>query len=219
MVDIPSIWNFTQRAFDLHPKVQSSTCIPPLQAILRLTLFETNPLGPPSRRLDIPSIDYLTLGGAFLRLLCCDMDEADQPLQKKPLERLAELGLSDDDNFATSFSQQFLGNTSFLVPWSCASNVMDMKDSDAYFKVADRREMFLFSFRLFRAANGALGSGPCNMEPSDWVFILKGCNLPVILRQVGSQYELVGTANVIGIMDGELCKQLNDLAFQEINIL
>jgi hypothetical protein len=173
-------------------------------------------------RLDIPSANFFTLSGAFLRLLCFDMDHTDLPLQTNSLESLAKLGLTVDDTFAASFSQQFLGKSSPLGPWNCASDVIAMCDEDAYFKIIDRRQMFLFSFRLFRTTNGLLGCGPCNMQNSDWLFVLKGCKFPVILRQIGSgsHYELVGTANIIGIMDGELFDELGkESAFYEIDII
>jgi hypothetical protein len=222
LVDIPSIWSFTQRTLESQPEGRSSTRIPPLQAIFRLTLFEENPLGQPGMRLDIPSADFFTLGGAFLRLLCFDMDHPDLPLQTSSLESLAKLGLLVGETFAASFSQQFLGESSPLGPWGCASDVIAMCDKDAYFKVIDRRQMFLYSFRLFRTTNGLLGCGPFNMQHSDWLFVLKGCKFPVILRQIGSgsHYELIGTANVIGIMDGELFGELRkESAFYEIDIL
>jgi hypothetical protein len=173
-------------------------------------------------RLDILSADFFTLGGAFLRLLCFDMDHTDLPLQTSSLESLAKLDLLVDETFAASFSQQFLGKSSPLGTWGCASDVIAMCDRDAYFKITDRRQMFLYSFRLFRTTNGLLGCGPCNMQHSDWLFVLKGCKFPVILRQIGSgsHYELVGTANVIGIMDGELFEELRkESEFYEIDIL
>lgn len=71
--------------------------------------------------------------------------------------------------------------------------------------------------KLMRTASGRLGLGPSefgaerkysNVEPGDEIHVAFGCNMPIILRPVGSRegypaYEFVGTCYLQGVMDGE----------------
>ncbi len=61
-------------------------------------------------------------------------------------------------------------------------------------------------YSIFETTAGFLGLGPCGALPGDIVCILKDCGTPVILRQVDSHYLFVGTAFVLGLMDGEARK-------------
>ena len=57
----------------------------------------------------------------------------------------------------------------------------------------------------FSLSNGMLGLAPNTMEPGDKVFIIIGCETPIILRDAGhGEYRIIGDAYVYGVMDGEL---------------
>ncbi len=58
-------------------------------------------------------------------------------------------------------------------------------------------------YSIFETPMGLLGLGPSGALPGDIVCILKDCGVPVILREVDSHYLFVGTAFVLGLMDGE----------------
>jgi hypothetical protein len=58
--------------------------------------------------------------------------------------------------------------------------------------------------RFFITSKGFFGLGPKNMEKGDVVFVLYGCNVPVVLRRNGQFWAFVGEAFVAGIMDGEV---------------
>jgi len=72
---------------------------------------------------------------------------------------------------------------------------------------------------LFRATNGFLGLGPKQVRPGDFICILFGCAVPVVLRkhelnkeqdarreQKADLYRLLGNCYVHGIMNGEFMK-------------
>jgi hypothetical protein len=56
---------------------------------------------------------------------------------------------------------------------------------------------------FFATSEGHMGLGPKSMQPDDLVVILRGAIYPFILRNMEGYYQLVGTAYVHGIMDGE----------------
>jgi hypothetical protein len=51
-----------------------------------------------------------------------------------------------------------------------------------------------------------LGLGPATCQPDDFICILFGCSVPVVLRQAGEYYRLVGECYIHGMMDGEMIK-------------
>lgn len=59
------------------------------------------------------------------------------------------------------------------------------------------------SWRFFTTMSGYAGLGPYPCQPGDKVVIIFGCASPLVLRPVGSHYELVGECYVHGIMHGE----------------
>ncbi|KAH7092088.1 heterokaryon incompatibility protein-domain-containing protein [Paraphoma chrysanthemicola] len=56
---------------------------------------------------------------------------------------------------------------------------------------------------VFVTADGMAGLGPTNLEKGDTVSIIFGCRLPLVLREVGQQFRLIGPAYVHGAMRGE----------------
>jgi hypothetical protein len=57
---------------------------------------------------------------------------------------------------------------------------------------------------LFVTSKGYVGTGPPSTRVTDKVVILSGLRSPLILREVGPHYEVVGAAYVHGIMYGEV---------------
>jgi hypothetical protein len=84
--------------------------------------------------------------------------------------------------------------------------------SNAKEKVAQwnkaRRALYLRIQRrlFFTTSGGRFGLGPWDTRAGDIVFVLLGCNVPVVLRQDGDRWIFVGEAFVMGIMDGEMVK-------------
>jgi hypothetical protein len=57
--------------------------------------------------------------------------------------------------------------------------------------------------RLFVTKNGHVGIGSVRTQPRDAVFIISGCNFPIVLRPRGGNFAVVGEAYVHGYMAGE----------------
>ncbi len=57
-----------------------------------------------------------------------------------------------------------------------------------------------------------MGLGPPKMQEGDVVTILKGCSVPVLLREyeAGIYHRFVGEAYVCGIMDGEMMEEFEN---------
>ncbi|KAH7372044.1 heterokaryon incompatibility protein-domain-containing protein [Cadophora sp. MPI-SDFR-AT-0126] len=58
--------------------------------------------------------------------------------------------------------------------------------------------------RLIITETGYIGLGPSEVKEGDFVSILLGCSVPVILRPKGEDWWFVGESFVCGIMDGEI---------------
>jgi Heterokaryon incompatibility protein (HET) len=68
----------------------------------------------------------------------------------------------------------------------------------------NRMELLIEGRRLVKTSKGYLGLAPGRAELGDVVALVKGGQLPLILRASGSHWELVGDAYVHGMMQGEL---------------
>ncbi|KAI1409895.1 HET-domain-containing protein [Hypoxylon sp. FL1857] len=62
--------------------------------------------------------------------------------------------------------------------------------------------------RFFITKRGRMGLGPPEIQPGDQVAILKGCHVPLLLRQAGDHMILVGEAYVSAMMNAELGSDL-----------
>ncbi|CZR54185.1 related to heterokaryon incompatibility protein [Phialocephala subalpina] len=60
--------------------------------------------------------------------------------------------------------------------------------------------------RLVTTEGGSIGMAPYRVRKGDMVSVLVGCNIPVILRQRGSGYEVIGECYLHGFMNGEAFK-------------
>jgi hypothetical protein len=70
--------------------------------------------------------------------------------------------------------------------------------------------------RLMTTKEGDIGWAHPLALPNDGVFLLRGCSIPVILREVGGDrgqldFQVIGDAYVHGIMHGELWQQASEL--------
>lgn len=71
--------------------------------------------------------------------------------------------------------------------------------------------------RLFRTEKGYLGMGTISVEPGDQVWVLKGADIPLILRPAkDGRYRLLGEAYVHGIMRGEALRM--GCTFREVTL-
>ncbi|KAK5719723.1 hypothetical protein LTR17_015174 [Elasticomyces elasticus] len=63
------------------------------------------------------------------------------------------------------------------------------------------------STRLFHTASGSKGLGPKITRPGGIVTVMRGGYVPLILRPLREEYQLLGQAYVSGIMQGEAVQQ------------
>lgn len=86
-------------------------------------------------------------------------------------------------------------------------------------RVEDRLELTYHFFTImdeephlsiFKTSEGHIGLGPKGMANGDIICVLMGYRLPVVLRDVGSGYQLVGDCYIQGLMDGEALKLVEE---------
>ena len=96
----------------------------------------------------------------------------------------------------------------FFVPATNSFNESyrrEMHDSSKDFRDAERA-VYLRTRRraFFITEKGYFGIGPPGGRDGDCVCLLGGCSVPVVLRKMGEEWEIVGECFVCGIMDGEV---------------
>ncbi|KAK2730266.1 heterokaryon incompatibility protein [Colletotrichum kahawae] len=98
----------------------------------------------------------------------------------------------------------------------CAGSAADSTTSDVIRNVMPLRRFFVTKHERY------MGIGPSALRPGDKVFIIAGCNFPVILRETVSSYrkatgtfELVGEAYVHFIMAGEAISKIQETTWWE----
>jgi hypothetical protein len=62
----------------------------------------------------------------------------------------------------------------------------------------------MISRRLLRTGKGYLGMGPAIAEEGDYIVLVQGARIPLVVRSREGMWELVGDAYVHGMMGGEL---------------
>lgn len=76
--------------------------------------------------------------------------------------------------------------------------------------LADAVTRAVMGRRFFTTAEKRMGLGVPEIQLEDRVVVLKGCSVPLILRDVGGHMVIVGETCVSGIMDGEVIKGLGE---------
>ncbi|KAF5676136.1 heterokaryon incompatibility protein (het-6OR allele) [Fusarium heterosporum] len=89
---------------------------------------------------------------------------------------------------------------------------------DTYYNPTDtQREAFSWAInamawrRVFSTRGGRMGMGSCAAEMNDQIVILRGCNTPLILREFGDGWKLVGECYTHGVMYGEISTEEHEL--------
>ena len=81
---------------------------------------------------------------------------------------------------------------------SSASNDEELREP------LERVYRFVRTRRLMVTLKGLIGAVPHEARRGDIVFLLLGCNVPIVLRAVGNdRYKVVGSCYLHGIMEGE----------------
>ncbi|WZH49375.1 Heterokaryon incompatibility protein Het-6OR allele [Fusarium acuminatum] len=94
-----------------------------------------------------------------------------------------------------------------------------MAAGESYYNPTDaQREVLSWAInamawrRIFGTKGGRMGMGSCAAEVGDRIVILRGCNTPMILREVGNEWKLIGECYTHGVMYGEVSGTEHELA-------
>jgi hypothetical protein len=135
----------------------------------------------------------------------------------KKLDRIAEVcgadiaKSRDDDNF-TDQSFDFVLRSKFVSTKTRRresgkrGTITDLQDTSILFttltgggktqrgKQASTMRNTMRQRRLFVSQNGHIGIGPVDTQPGDVIFIISGCNFPIVLRPRDDKFAVVGEA-------------------------
>lgn len=90
-----------------------------------------------------------------------------------------------------------------------------LPDNEELQAVLSRLVVLFRERRLMTTNKGYLGFGSRYMGSGDIIFVLMGCNVPVVLRECGKgMYQVVGECYVYGIMKGEVIEGLERGEYQ-----
>jgi Heterokaryon incompatibility protein (HET) len=116
----------------------------------------------------------------------------------------------------SAFKEWYINNNSLIVAgrttyeWVNDLSLPGLKPIATVFDSVRNPDFFDFnllshtqSWRFFTTTSGYAGLGPNPCQPGDKIVIIFGCASPLVLRPIGSHYELVGECYVHGIMHGE----------------
>jgi hypothetical protein len=135
-------------------------------------------------------------------------------------ESFAHLGVPLDDNFADTFFNIFFPGQSFEKE-GLLDKFGSQENTDREVKtILFTSEATQMCFRFTELEGGYLGMAPRFSRPGDVVAIVKGCNVPLILRKHEDHYIIIGTSNIPGLMEGEakeLCES-GRARFEDIQI-
>jgi hypothetical protein len=170
------------------------------QALLLVFLMGLDPLERNEVRLHTESQSFLRLATTFL---CVAMGNASGTSPTNAFNKLKPLlKLRDEQTLIDLF---FKNETD---SWK---GVMDSLKPDDIIKIGRKnvdtlfwRSAVVLKRRLiFFTKNGRLGLGATHIAKGDIVTVVKGCNVPIILRKVGTHFTFISTCYIPGIMDGE----------------
>lgn len=78
----------------------------------------------------------------------------------------------------------------------------------------ERMFRYLRTRRLITTSTGFLGTAPRASQKADCIFLIPGCNVPLVLRPCGGQqYKVVGGCYLHGFMEGEAVDKLSSAEF------
>lgn len=73
---------------------------------------------------------------------------------------------------------------------------------------------YLDHHRLLITRTGLLGIGPVCMKPGDTIAVISACDMPIVLRPIGSLFEVIGPCFVEGLMRGETAQALKEGSYK-----
>jgi hypothetical protein len=160
-------------------------------------------------RLEVPSEIFFNLGATFIGT-ALRHDKTHMEISERIEKHLPKLGLVADENFARTFSEQFLGPGFDPPRWTSARQALGNLNAFDYFKFCESLAETLVDSRYFYTDDGYFGRGSFEIRPHDFVCALKGCEFPVILRQDDPGFTFLGTCVVQGLVEEGVLKDVID---------
>lgn len=71
-------------------------------------------------------------------------------------------------------------------------------------EIARKAIQAVLSMKIFTTMDGKLGLGTEDLRDGDNIAILRGCNIPAVLREYQGGYKLIGMCYLDGVMFGEV---------------
>ncbi|CAG8978284.1 hypothetical protein HYALB_00010282 [Hymenoscyphus albidus] len=203
------------------------TGMPGLQAIFRTMILDQIPKV--ERRLTPARKEFFDLAAGFLFMLQYMDKKSPEDLLKTVLDQDLSAGNKDDSipDYAKSFMkysrktaengkvvlseilEPFLGSSSSptKIEWP---EEHDNERGFAYtMPFLAEAARCLKGRTMFALNKGYFGVGPLGTQPGDTVCVLWGCDVPVVIRRLEDHYVLVGPCFVLGFMDGEMRKMVD----------
>ncbi|RTE83704.1 hypothetical protein BHE90_001763 [Fusarium euwallaceae] len=196
------LYNFLVDFISRYPEYKNG--IPLLQAVLRIIWGH-----PIARRVTGQTV---MRGINFLKSLSI---HGPNPSRE---ENLKCLGFVLDDNFDRTFCEKVFSVEGLeheinaykgslrqeFTNWEPVGGVTEAVELDN--RLADLSGCW----RFVETKEGYLGLGPKGAVPGDIVAILTGSSAPVILRKSGDHFKHVGASFILGLVDGELSKSIEE---------
>ncbi|KXX76899.1 hypothetical protein MMYC01_207505, partial [Madurella mycetomatis] len=115
--------------------------------------------------------------------------------------------LLESTYFPTEILDELTGSHPSEELWECLADFPGNSHEDELspelieilFEFLTRLEIFSFSKSLFYTDGGLLGAGPPGVEAHDQVYLVHGCSLPVLLREVEGKLRHVGVCYIAGL--------------------
>jgi hypothetical protein len=188
--------------------------IPPLQAFFRTVLIDVDFIS--YTRLNPGSESFFDLASAFLSYLGYDPQVSHQQTNELDTEYDYISGLlnwlrqSRDGRSDQTILEPFLGPSSEDLAIKWMANGDRKRGSHSGTAYLGQRNPAIGYRRLFRTEKGYMGLAPPGALKDDFICVLLGLHIPLVLRKVESHYILVGECFVLGLMDGEALQNVDD---------
>lgn len=172
---------------------QYTTGIPVLQALARMMFLDRDPI---SKR----NVDHSTLPQDMLRLCILGII-----LMGSPAQSIVEkFGLTSHPKLVEKFFGPGDQAAHLLESGELPKNLVDISLLRVHLpKLTSDRLSLVLNYVAFWTSDGYLGWGPPGIAEGDYVCVIIGCDVPVILRRVGDHYIHIGPCWVLGLMNGE----------------
>ena len=116
---------------------------------------------------------------------------------------------------------KFLGFQSEEKLWECLAGMSSNDDGfnpptdpprgeTIGFKFMSRVLQFMFDRNLFHTVDGRVGGGPPGTETDDLVYLIHGCSLPVLLREMDGKFCHVGVCYLPGLSGVDVSRILEE---------